>query len=106
MLEQNESTASSKAVDLPLTSDHLEEFQKIVGDFLQKNLKSEDISSITIEIKYNPVLSSSAPVDCEERVFAVKSLPSERTLARFGCIPGGEVDAKCAFMGGHYGQLP
>jgi hypothetical protein len=93
MYEQNETRCVSEEKIPVLTREQLEEFSKISLDFLRRYMTDEEVSSIEIEVRFNPILPDREILPSVEVANAVI----------IGCQTGPPVDATCARKGGYWG---
>jgi hypothetical protein len=97
MFEQNEVPCGNEGKIPQLTREQLEGFTKISLDFLRQHMTDEEISSIEIEIKFNPISK-----ECPKEILTFeRSL--ELNVVRIGCQPGPPIDTTCAPKRGYFG---
>jgi hypothetical protein len=94
MYKQNETTCVSEEKMPILTREQLEEFSKISLDFLRRYMTDEEISSVEIEVRFNPILKPDGEI-----------LPPEEVAnaVQIKCHGGPPFDATCAAKGGYWG---
>jgi hypothetical protein len=98
MYEQNETICVSEEKIPVLTREQLEEFSKISLDFLRRYMTDEEVSSIEIEVRFNPILPG-------KEILPLPPVPPEEVAnaVQIGCQKGPPFDATCAPKGGYWG---